>query len=226
MRPRLDDCVVIFDLDGTLIDTADDLAAAMNAVLAAEGLAALPTARVRHLVGHGAKAMIRAGFAAHGAAPPHDIAPHLAHFLRFYLDNIAVSSRPFLGVGAALAALKSQGAAAAICTNKKEAWARALLAALGLTAEFSAIVGADTAGAAKPDARPVLHAMKEAGRRQAVFVGDSDYDIDAARAATVPVIIAEFGYGPLERADLAAARFGGFDELPALIARTAQGFRR
>ena len=84
----------------------------------------------------------------------------------------------------------------------------------------------NTAGAANPDTRPFLHAMKEAGRRQAVFVGDSDYDIDAARAANVPVIIAEFGYGPLERADLAASRFGGFDELPALIARTAQSFRR
>lgn len=222
MRPQLAGVAVIFDLDGTLIDTAADLAASMNYALVEAGRAPVPMARVRHLVGHGARAMLDHGFRENGGAPPASLDASVALFLDHYLAHIADRSRPFPGALEAIGALSADGARIAICTNKKETWARALIEALGLTGKFQAIIGADTAGAAKPDARPVLAALQGAGGERGVFIGDSDTDIRAAKAAGMPCLAATFGYGPLDLAAEAFARFSTYADVPALVRRAAQ----
>lgn len=221
MQAPLSSHAVIFDLDGTLIDTAADLAASMNHVLEGAGRAPVPLDRVRHLVGHGGRAMLDKGFRENGGAPPDDLGPHLAVFLEHYLAHIADQSRPFPGAIEALDALEADGAAIAICTNKREAWARALFEALGLSHRFASVIGADTVGVAKPDPRPVLAALQGSGRAKGVFVGDSDTDIRATKAAGMPCIAALFGYGPLELSGEAFAVFSAFAEAPGLIRRAA-----
>lgn len=221
MQAPLGDVAVIFDLDGTLIDTAADLAASMNHVLERAGRASVPLDRVRHLVGHGARAMLDRGFRENGGAAPIDLDPHVALFLEHYLAHIADQSRPFPGALEALDALGADGAAIAICTNKREAWARALFGTLGLSHRFAAIIGADTVGVAKPDPRPVLAALAGTGRARGIFVGDSDTDISAAKAAGMPCIAALFGYGPLELSGEAFALFSAYAEAPELIRRAA-----
>jgi phosphoglycolate phosphatase len=219
----LSSVAVIFDLDGTLVDTAADLAAAMNHVLVDHGHAPVPLDRVRHLVGHGARAMLRRGFAESGVAMSEtSLDSHVDEFLAFYMAHIAVQSHPFPGAVEAILALKAQGATAAICTNKREAWARALIEELGLSGEFSAIVGADTIGLAKPDAAPVLHCLKESGANRGIFIGDSDTDIRAAKAAGMPCLAALFGYGPLSLSHDAYACFSAYDEVPALVRQAAR----
>ncbi len=222
MRPHLAGVAVIFDLDGTLIDTAGDLAASMNYVLGEAGRAPVPLDRVRHLVGHGARAMLDHGFRENGGAPPASLDAQVALFLDHYLLHIADQSRPFPGALDAIDALVADGAKIAICTNKKEAWARALMEALGLTSLFHAIIGADTVSVAKPDARPVLAALQVAGGESGVFVGDSDTDIRAATAAGMPCLAATFGYGPLDLAAEAFAVFSAYADVPALVRRAAR----
>jgi phosphoglycolate phosphatase len=217
MRSSLAGVAVIFDLDGTLIDTAADLAASMNFVLQRAGREPAPLARVRHLVGHGARAMLDKGFRENGGAVPTDLDPHVALFLDHYLQHIADQSRPFPGAIEALDRLEADGAVIAVCTNKREAWARALFDALGLTSRFAAIIGADTVGVAKPDPRPVFAALQQSRAERGVFVGDSDTDIRAARAAGMPCLVALFGYGPLELAHEAEALFSSYEEVPVLI---------
>lgn len=223
MRGPLAGVAVIFDLDGTLIDTAGDLAASMNHALTAAGLAPVPLARVRCLVGHGARAMLSKGFAESGASPPSsaELEAHVSVFLDHYMAHIADTSRPFAGAIEAVEAMKADGATIAICTNKREAWARALIEALNLTHHFGAIVGADTTGLAKPDPRPVRYCMSQTRARQAVFIGDSDTDIKAAEAAGIPCLAALFGYGPLDHCERADAVFSAYDEAPALVRRVA-----
>ncbi len=219
MRGPLDGVCVLFDLDGTLCDTAGDLAASMNHALAAAGRRPVPLARVRHLVGHGARAMLERGFAETGAPPPAeaDLDAHVCVFLEHYQAHIADTSRPFPGAIGAIEEMRKDGAAIAICTNKREALARALIDALGLTANFGAIVGADTTGGAKPDPRPVRRCLDLTSTKRGVFIGDSDTDIKAAAAAGLPCIAALYGYGPLDLCDQAFALFSSFSEAPALV---------
>jgi len=223
MRRPLEGVTVLFDLDGTLVDTAGDLAAAMNHALTASGHAPVPLANVRHLVGHGARAMLARGLGEAGIADPTsaELDAHVAVFLEFYMAHIADTSRPFPGAVDAIEAIIAEGAAVAICTNKREAWARALIGALGLTRYFDSIVGADTAGAAKPDKRPLQRCIADTGAPKGVFVGDSDTDIRAADAAGMPCLAALFGYGPLDLCDRAFARFSNYEEVPALVRRAA-----
>lgn len=219
MRRPLEGVCVLFDLDGTLCDTAGDLAASMNHALVAAGHAEVPLARVRHLVGHGARAMLTGGLAEAGAPIPTEaeLDVHVAAFLAHYLDHIADLSRPFPGAIDAIENMKADGAAIAICTNKREIPARALIEALDLTHLFGAIVGADTAGAAKPDPRPVRRCLELTSSGKGVFIGDSDTDIRAASAAGLPCLAALFGYGPLDLCDQALALFSNFEEAPALV---------
>ncbi len=219
MQRPLAGVAVLFDLDGTLIDTAGDLAASMNHALKSAGHRPVPLARVRHLVGHGARAMLAKGLAETGAgeADPAALDALVGAFLEHYAAHIADSSRPFPGALEAIGALKADGAAIAICTNKREHLARALIDALGLRDCFSSIVGGDTAGAAKPDARPVLRCLAETGCARGVFVGDSDTDIRAAAAARLPCLGALFGYGPLDLCEQALALFSTYEEVPALV---------
>ena len=214
---NLKNVVVIFDLDGTLVDTAGDLAASMNEVLVKNGREAIDPVSVRHMVGQGARVMLSEGFARTG--PPADEAhmpAYLAQFIDHYMANIAVFSRPFEGATACLEEFRAAGARLAICTNKREALARALLDALELTAFFDVIVGFDTASAPKPDPAPVHLCLQRAGCSRGVFIGDSDTDIKAAIAADMPCLLHLKGYGPAQMARGAFAGFNHYRDLPGL----------
>ena len=216
----LEDVVVIFDLDGTFADTAADLGAAMNHVLVGAGRPRAPVSRVRHLIGHGARAMLRKGFLDAGdALDDGALDSHVEAFLAYYLDNIAEGSRPFAFVLDAIAELQAKGARFAICTNKREAPARLLLRTLGVDHLFSAIVGMDTTVAAKPDARPLRRCMEVAGRGEAIMIGDSDTDIAAAMSAGIPSLTYSGGYGTLKLLGRSDGFFGDYRVLPMLIDR-------
>jgi phosphoglycolate phosphatase len=221
-RP-LEGIAVLFDLDGTLIDTAADLAASLNHTLKSAGLPPTPLDHVRHLVGHGARAMIEKGLADAGApaATTPELDAHLGVFLAHYEHHLADQSRPFPGALDAVAAMRADGATIAICTNKREALACALIEELGLAGLFAAIHGPDTSGFAKPDPRPVRQCLAATGAARGVFVGDSDTDIRAAGAAGLPCLAALFGYGPLDLSAEAFALFSAYEEIPALVRRAA-----
>ena len=184
MTEKLKGAAVLFDLDGTLIDTAEDLAASMNHALAGDGFAAVPTGEVRNLVGHGARRMLMRGYeiAAGRDAGEEELDAALDRFLEHYRANIAVHSRPFEGAIGMIERLRADGAAIAICTNKREAMAVLLMDELGLSALFETIVGADTAAHAKPHPAPVKLCLERTGARRAACIGDSDKDLRAARA--------------------------------------------
>jgi phosphoglycolate phosphatase len=208
---------ILFDLDGTLVDTAPDLAAAMNHVLALCGRPPLPVDDVRHLVGHGARALMTRGLAATGDPAPQLVEQHFPDFLDHYAANIANSSQPFDGVEAALDALASAGCLLSICTNKPTHLAQALVAALGWQGRFAAVIGATSVAAAKPDAGHVHATLAAAGGEaaSAAFVGDSATDVGAARNAGLPVVLVSFGY-----TDTPAHALGGdvvIDHYDALV---------
>lgn len=219
MAARLSGAAVLFDLDGTLVDTAADLAASMNQALAGCGLAPVPAGEVRNLVGHGARRMLMRGYevAAGRAANEKELDAALARFLTHYETNIAVASRPFAGVIEMIEGLRVDGARIAICTNKREAMARLLIKKLGFAPLFDTIVGADTAVAPKPDAAPVLLCMTRLSVERGIFIGDSDTDIKAAAAAGIPCLVADFGYGPLKLAHQATAVFSDYGAAADLV---------
>lgn len=189
--------VILFDLDGTLVDTAPDLARALNHVLASAGAAQVSAADVRHMVGHGARKLIERGMAAGGRVPDSAETDALvARFLSFYGANIAVESCAFPDVEATLATLRAAGARLAVCTNKPENLSIDLLDKLNLTRFFDTIAGADTFPVRKPDPGHLLLTLERLQARTgpAVMVGDSETDIKAARAARLPVVAVTFGY--------------------------------
>ena len=186
----------IFDLDGTLVDTAPDLTRATNHVLASEGRRQVAIAEIRPFVGRGARRMIERGFAATGEpVPPQRMDSLYEAFIAYYAENIAVDSRPFPGTLELLDRLDDAGVKLGICTNKQERLSLKLLDGLGLRHRFGAIIGADTIGIAKPDPAPYREAVArlEAGGGS-VMIGDSETDILTARNAGVPVIAVTFGY--------------------------------
>lgn len=211
---------VIFDLDGTLVDTAPDLTRATNHVLATEGLSPVSDAAVRNMVGHGARVLLKRGFAAHGVElEGARLELMLERFLSHYRANLAVASRPFPGVVEILERLSAHGIKAGVCTNKPEALSVALIAELGLSGHFGAIVGPDTVGIAKPDAAPYRETLRQLGVTGAsLMVGDSETDVLTARAAGVPVVGVSFGYTPRPVAEFSPDHvIGHFDELWPLI---------
>jgi phosphoglycolate phosphatase len=215
--PRdLSSLVVIFDLDGTLVDSAPDLTDAMNAVLAQEGMAPLPEAEVRHLVGEGARALLRRGFAEHGRTFPDGEAGDalVGRYLDHYEGHLTARSRLFPGAEACLDALAASGAKLAVCTNKVERLALPVLDQLGVLDRFAVVLGRDSLPKHKPDPAPLLEIARRT-RRRGVMVGDTDTDIAAAAAAGMPCFLARFGYGEPEEG--AAVGFDGFEALPKLI---------
>jgi phosphoglycolate phosphatase len=188
---------VVFDLDGTLVDTAPDLAEATNHVLSTLGLAAVNELEIRPFVGHGALAMIDAAVKAHGRKLSerelHDL---FEVFIVHYTAHIADRSVPYPHLIAALDTLRADGATLAVCTNKMEMQARAVLKALDLDGYFAAVTGRDSLGAYKPDARHLTGTIALAGGRPeaAIMIGDSETDIKTAKAAHVPIIAVSFGY--------------------------------
>lgn len=218
---------LVFDLDGTLVDTAPDLAASTSHVLARYGLPAVDASEIREFVGHGALAMIRGALFAHGRTLDDDTLMDLFEvFITHYAANIAVSSRPYPGVIPALEMFAASGARLAVCTNKIEAHARLLLDELDMTRHFSAITGRDSLGASKPDPRhltgTIALARGEAAR--AVMIGDSETDIATAKAARIPVVAVDFGYSVDPVATFTPdAIISHYDELEAAVRRFTRG---
>jgi phosphoglycolate phosphatase len=214
---------IIFDLDGSIIDTAPDLLHATNHVMARCGLPPVGASVIRDAAGRGARMMIEAALASHGKRlNAAGINRHVTEFIEYYSQNIAVDSRPFPGLEAALDALAGRGARLGVCTNKPEGLARKLLAELKLGGRFAAVLGGDSLPVRKPDARHVLGAIEAVGGRPeaAVMVGDSAVDVQAARAAAVPVIAVNFGYSSEPVETFAPdAIIGSYAELEEAAAR-------
>jgi phosphoglycolate phosphatase len=188
---------IVFDLDGTLAETAPDIFAVLNIILADEGLDPLPVSKARELVGAGARALIQRGFRTYQRDLSDVRLEELfQRFLILYETKIADESHLFEGVLDALDVLAAQGHRLAVCTNKPEKHTRLLLDALGVTARFAAIGGRDTYPFFKPDPRHLTMTIADAGgdAALAVMVGDSRTDIDTARAANIPVVCVPFGY--------------------------------
>lgn len=218
---------IVFDLDGTLVDTAPDLAATMNELLARRGRQALSLGEVRAMVGHGARAMMAAAMAATGAqAGEAELDDMFAEFIEYYGDNIANQSRIFPGAVAALDRLQAKGYRLAMCTNKQEALSRKLVGSLGLEDRFASLLGGDTLEVRKPDPRHLTETILRAGGdvANAILVGDSIADVSAAKAAAVPIIGVSFGYTTTPMAELAPARvIDHFDDLCAAVAEIFAG---
>ena len=212
---------LVFDLDGTLVDTAPDLINALNFVLDREGLPPVPLQSARNMIGAGARKLIERGLELEGrVAGVDDISRLTADFIDYYAAHIADASRPFDGLENALDDLQALGYRFAVCTNKLEWLSKRLLDQLGLSSRFSAICGADTFGISKPDPAILQQTILRAGGQlsSAIMVGDAGPDIGVARRAGVPVIGVEFGYTDVPMADLKPDRLiNHMRELPAAV---------
>ncbi|MHA1544377.1 MAG: HAD-IA family hydrolase [Alphaproteobacteria bacterium] len=188
---------VIFDLDGTLVDTAPDLLATLNVLFARRGHREITLSEIRTVIGHGAKALLREGGELTGNAfSETEIDDLFVEYLEYYGNNIADHSQLFPGGKAVLDACQAKYIGLAICTNKLESLTLKLLKAMDLTKYFQTIIGSDTLSAMKPDPAGVLKILENAGcdPKDALFVGDSETDLDAARNACVPCILVDYGY--------------------------------
>jgi phosphoglycolate phosphatase len=212
---RMTRCLVL-DLDGTLVDSAPDLAAALNRLMAARGLAPLGLSEVTTMVGDGVRVLLQRAFAARGTVPQEaDYDAYAAD----YGAHFAVATRPFPGAEAALQALAASGWRFAVCTNKPEAMARDVLAATGLAPFIAAVGGGDSFPTRKPDPAHLLATLAAAGAdpKRAVMIGDHRNDILAATGAGLPAVFAAWGYGPPTMADGAAAVAHRFSEVPGIV---------
>ena len=214
--------IIVFDLDGTLVDTAPDLINALNFVLDREGLPAVPLHSARNMIGQGARRLIERGLELEGrAVGVDDITRLTKDFIDYYAAHIADVSRPFEGLESALDELTASGFRFAVCTNKLEWLSKRLLDQLGLSSRFSAICGADTFGVSKPDPAILRQTVARAGGHlsSAIMVGDAGTDIGVARRAGIPVIGVEFGYTEVPIADLKPDLvIGHMKDLPAAVA--------
>jgi phosphoglycolate phosphatase len=212
---------IVFDLDGTLVDTAPDLVATLNSVFAREGFAPVAYDDARNMVGRGARAMIERGLKAQRRKLPADEIERLFRdFIAHYGTHIADHSRPFAGVETALDELAARGCRLAVCTNKLEHLSIQLLDALGLARRFVAICGQDTFAMQKPDPEMLRRTIARAGGSNdlAVMVGDSATDITTAKAAGIPVVAVDFGYSEIPVAELAPDRLvSRFADVPAAV---------
>jgi phosphoglycolate phosphatase len=197
--------IIVFDLDGTLVDTAPDLINALNFVLDREGMPAVPLHAARNMIGAGARKLIERGVEVDGRITSvEDINRMMGDFIDYYAAHIADASRPFEGLEDALDELSARGCRFAVCTNKLEWLSKLLLDQLGLSARFSAICGADTFGVSKPDPVFLRETIARAGGHPsaAIMVGDAGPDVGVARRAGVPVIGVGFGYTEVPIAEL------------------------
>ncbi len=195
--PSFTDTTIVFDLDGTLVDTAPDLVHTVNHVLTGAGCAPVPFAAIRPVIAFGARRMIVEGLALNERkAGEADVDRLLDAFLAHYADNLAVESQPFPGVVAVLERLTALGARVGVCTNKREDLSIKLLDQLGLKKHFGAIVGRDTLPVSKPHPGHLTGTVGRLGGQieRALMVGDSAVDIETAKAAGVPVVAVTFGY--------------------------------
>jgi phosphoglycolate phosphatase len=219
---------IVYDLDGTLADTAEDLVATLNYLLGREGLAPLPVESAGSLLGAGARVLIARGFAASGKTlDPQTLEALFADYLEHYTAHIADRTRLYPGVDKALTAFARAGWRQAVCTNKIESLARLLVSKLGVAERFAFICGQDTFGVGKPDATPLLKTIAASGGAsdRAIMVGDSITDIKTARAAGLPVVAVDFGYSDVPVAELGPDRvISHFDELADACATLLKGW--
>jgi phosphoglycolate phosphatase len=212
---------LIFDLDGTLVDTAPDLLDALNAVLTREGRRNIDLADLNHLVGHGAQALLAEAFVRTGEAAERQRLPELIEtFISQYRAHIADKSCPYPRVAETLMALREQGARLGVLTNKPQELTIPLLEAVRLAPLFHAIHGAGRYSFTKPDPRVLRHVIEELGGAGdgAIMIGDSVTDVATARAAKIPVILRAGGYTPTPAHALGAdAIVDRFEELPDAI---------
>lgn len=212
---------VIFDLDGTLVDTAPDLCAALNHCLKLAGLQVVDPAIVKNLVGKGAISLLEKGLALQDT--PSTIDPKSLHgaFLDYYADHLTDNSKPYEGCTDLLEHLKALDISLAICTNKHIKLAMSLLEDLNIKHYFDAICGGDTFDFKKPDPRHVTEtAGRLSGDGEMVMVGDSIHDIEAAKAANIPTIGVTYGYSSIDMKALKPTRIvDTLSEIKALIIR-------
>lgn len=214
---------VAFDLDGTLVDTAPDIVAALNFALQREGCEALPFEEGRLLIGGGVRRLIERGLTAAGLeASPDRLAGAFDAFIARYSDHLADESQPYPGVVEGLTALRAEGLRLCVCTNKYTDLAVALLARLDLDRFFDGVTGPQGAPAQKPDPRHLEAAVRGAGGepRRAIMVGDAATDAGAARAAGVPLILMSYGYTDIPAAELEPdVLLDRFEDVPEAVLR-------
>jgi phosphoglycolate phosphatase len=210
---------LVFDLDGTLVDTAPDLLGATNAVLRSEGRDEVDPATLRHMVGFGARSLIQQAFAATGLPPDDALLPELVNrFLVHYRAHVADDSVPFPGVEDTLSDLAGQGLKLAVLTNKPQEMADLLLAALKLDRFFPVVYGAGRMSYVKPDARIFHDVVRDLGGGHAVMIGDSVTDVATARAAKAPVVLVSYGYTPEPASTLGAdVVVDAFVDVPGVV---------
>jgi phosphoglycolate phosphatase len=208
---------LVFDLDGTLVDSVPDLTAALNRLMGATGLAGFTAAEVTAMVGDGAAALVDRALAARGRQAD---AAVVEAFVADYTAHAAEATRPFPGVAETLPALVASGWRLAVCTNKPVEAAHALLRALGLDRYFAAVGGGDSYPVRKPDPAHLLATLRDAGGAvgRAVMVGDHRNDVAAASGAGVPCIFADWGYGAPAMGEGAAAVAERFADVAGIAA--------
>jgi len=215
---------VIFDLDGTLIDSAADIAAALNEVLGRRDLPPFPIERVKEMIGGGIPALIKRALAAHGVAPD-DIQPLVADMIGVYADRATTLTVLYDGAEDVLAHSQAAGVKLALCTNKLQAITDIIMRDLGIAHYFSAVVGAEPGRPRKPDPE-ALHVVLDAlglTAEQAVMVGDSGADAGAAKAAGMALVMASFGYCHSPLGDFEPdAIINGLGELPDTLRALAR----
>lgn len=225
----LEDATIVFDLDGTLVNTAPDLQATLNHVLETSGFAPVKPEVSQGFIGSGAKAMLRAGLEHQNIVPDaHTLDGMFDLFLSHYASHIAVQSHPYEGCVDALSRLAAAGAVLAVCTNKKQRLAEILLDTLGLTSRFAAIVGADSVDKRKPDAMHLHETLRRAGRTQAraLMIGDSDTDEKAALNTGLPFLFVPFGYGPIDQSTHSQRSvLNHYDDLSVALVEGLLGFQ-
>lgn len=202
---------VVFDLDGTLIDSLPDIATAVNHVLAIRGLAVLPPAQVEGMIGDGAKVLLTRAFAVHDRVADE---ADMAVFMEYYTAHGTDETRPYPGMEEALATLRAAGHKLGVCTNKPEVAAREILAQLGLDVYFKVVIGGDSTPYRKPDGRHLAATLAALGAQEAVMVGDHHNDIAAAAGCGIPAIFAAWGYGHTQADYIAQSA----SEIPGIVA--------
>jgi phosphoglycolate phosphatase len=221
--------LIVFDLDGTLVDTAPDLISALNWVLERESLPPVPLQTARTMIGQGARRLIERGLELEGREmTAAEVTRLTGDFIAYYGDHIAQESRPFEGLIDALDEMAGRGYRFAVCTNKLEWLSKRLLEALSLTSRFAAICGADTFGVSKPDPVILQQTVARAGGAMSavVMVGDAGPDVGVARRAGVPVIGVDFGYTDVPIADLKPdVVISHMRDLPAAVDRMLARYR-
>ena len=223
MSGPLSGWTIVFDLDGTLVDSAPDLMNATNHVLSLAGRRAVTLGEIRHMIGSGAKAMMRQGFALTGEpAEESEIDALWDPFIAHYKANIAVDSAVFPGSEVALKELLELGAVLAVCTNKMEALARQVLDELGVAGYFSACLGADSVPERKPNGDHIMRTIQAVNgdTAKAIMIGDSQTDEKAAQNAGLPFIFVPFGYGPGTQDQVHAAAV--VDDYSAMVSAILQ----